>query len=54
MMYNDSAFTIHLFGFTEDDKYIYILMEFVPYGDMLTYLNLVKRIPESHVKYIIA
>ena len=43
---------IHLEGFCQDARYLYFIMEFVPGGELLSYLRSVSRLESYHARSV--
>lgn len=41
-------FTVNMEGFTQDDRYIYLILEYVPGGELFTYLRGIGRFESGH------
>jgi protein kinase X len=47
----DFPLCINMVGMTQDDRYLYIVMEYVPGGELFTYLRSMKILQNEHAKF---
>jgi len=47
-------FIVNMEGFTQDDRYIYLILEFIPGGELFTYLRSVGRLENNHAAFYAA
>ena len=40
-------------GLTQDERYLYLVLEYIPGGELFTYLRGVGRLESSHAAYFI-
>jgi protein kinase X len=50
----DFSFCVSVYGVTQDDRYFYILMEYVAGGELFTYLRSVLFLKNAHAKFYAA
>lgn len=50
----DHPFIIYLDGFSQDDKFLYLSMEFINGGELFTYLRGIGRFPVDQARFYLA
>jgi len=50
----DHPFIVAMEGFTQDSRYLYLVMEFISGGELFTYLRSVGRLETNHACFYAA
>lgn len=47
-------FLVNLLGYSQDERYLYFALEYVPGGELFTYLRNIGRLDVNHAKFYAA
>ena len=51
VLYNYVVIQVNMDGFTQDSRYLYLILEFIPGGELFTYLRGIGRLTTQHAAF---